>query len=453
MYFPRSIEKDLAAWYEGSGRKPLILRGARQTGKSTVIREFGGSFELFLELNLEKRADLGLIRSCSDVDELLIALKTRHNLTRFPNKTLLFLDEIQESPEAVQMLRFFKEDHPELGVIAAGSLFEVRLQERGFSFPVGRTTFRTLYPFTFFEFLRARGMDVLGSKLWESLSTLKAVPHPLHDQAMALLREYILVGGMPEAVVQWVNTGLPAPVREVHADLAQAFSEDFQKYRGVRNMEHLEAAFDNLKHHYGTRFKYENFAPGFRSQPMKTALGRLEAALLITRVFPSNSLDLPLRTRPKSAPKLLPLDIGLALQMMGASVKELSSLPIDRLLDGRLAEIFVGQQLNATRNIGQELLHFWVRETARSNAEVDYLLPGPAKPVPVEIKSGTSGTLKSLHQFLFRSGLKQGIRLLPDNISDEQLAVTMDGRAMDYRLVSLPLYLAEGIRHLIDSLG
>ncbi len=249
---------------------------------------------------------------------------------------------------------------------------------------------------------------------------------------------------MPEAVTRWLDDRNPVTVGAVHADLVGALAEDLQKYRGAKDLAYLEAAFDNLRHHYGLRFKYENFAPGYRSQLMKTALGKLEAAMLVTRAWPTSSLRYPLRVRPRSAPKLLPLDVGLALHTMGLGPETSRSLPIDRLLDGRAAEIFVGQQLLAAKRRSGDL-HFWVSESSRGNAEVDFLLEGAEAPLPIEVKSGASGSLKSLHQFLWRSGLELGVRCHTGPFADQNLEVKMPDRSLRYRLFSVPLYLAEKI--------
>lgn len=452
LYFARQMDPVLAAWAAGDDRKPLILRGARQTGKSSSVRHLGRGFELFLELNLERYEDLTLVRSCRSPADLLKALAARHNVAAFPERTLLFLDEIQESAEAIQWLRFFREDHPRLSVIAAGSLLEVRLQERGFSFPVGRVTFRTLRPLSFREFLQALGKDVLAESLREGAVPGAEIAPPLHAQALTLLRDYLLTGGMPEAVASWVESGSPAAVRQVQADLVQAFAEDIQKYRSGVAATNLEAAFENLPHHYGLRFRYENFAPGCKSQSMKNALGKLEAALLITRAWPTHSLDLPLAVRPKSAPKLLPLDVGLAIHTLGTGYQALATEPLERLLGGRLAEIFVGQQLLAGQMAAAEPLFFWVSESAHANAETDYLLPGPGFPVPVEVKSGASGALKSLHQFLARARRDLGIRLHAGPFADERHEVRTPSGPLKYRLLSLPLYLAEEVPSLLGRL-
>ena len=443
MYLPRSIDATLLAWTREMDRKPLVLRGARQTGKTEAVRRLADPFELFLELNLERFEDLSLVRSCRSADELLAALAARHNVERFPARTLLFLDEIQESPEAVAWLRFLREDHPDLYVIAAGSLLEVRLQERGFSFPVGRVTFRVLRPFTFFEFLAASERGVLAQHLLAAVSEGRPIPPALGEQARELLRDYLLVGGMPEAVARWVAEHNPAVVRNVHRDLIQALAEDLQRFGNLREVGYLEAAFENLRHHYGLRFRYENFAPGYRSQLMKNALGKLEAALLIHRVVPTSSLELPLRERTRSAAKLLPLDVGLALHTMGSGFETVRSLPLGQLLDGRVAEIFAGQQLLAAAPGYPGELFFWVSESSHANAEVDYLVPIDGRPVPVEVKSAAAGSLKSLHQFLWRAGLSTGIRLHGGPFADEQLKVQMPEGELAYRLLSLPVYLAE----------
>ncbi|HEX3129115.1 MAG TPA: AAA family ATPase [Thermoanaerobaculia bacterium] len=453
MYLPRRIDEVLLAWTREADRKPLVLRGARQTGKTEAVRKLGEDFDLFLELNLERFEDLSLVRSCRSADELLTALAARYNLERFPPRTLLFLDEIQESPEAVAWLRFLREDHPELFVIAAGSLLEVRLQERGFSFPVGRVTFRVLRPFTFFEFLAANERDVLARHLAAAPSEGRPIPPPLHEQALDLLRDYLLVGGMPEAVSRWVAEHNPTMVRSVHRDLIQALAEDLQRFGDLREVGYLEAAFDNLRHHVGLRFRYENFAPGYRSQLMKNALSKLEAALLIHRALPTSSLELPLRERPRSAAKLLPLDIGLALHTMGSGFETVRGLALHQILDGRVAEIFAGQQLLASAPGFPGELFFWVSESSHNNAEVDYLIPIDGRPVPVEVKSAAAGSLKSLHQFLWRASLSMGIRLHVGPFGDERLEVKMPEGNLAYRLLSVPIYLAEKLTALENRLS
>lgn len=251
---------------------------------------------------------------------------------------MLFLDEVQESARAVRRLRFLHEEHPELAVVAAGSLMEVRLRDRDFSFPVGRVTYRYVHPFTFFEYLDASGRGVLRAELERAVAGPSALPEAIHGQAMEMLRDYLLVVGMPAAVSAWVESRSPTMVRQLQRDLVQAFADDLHKYRGVRDPEPLGAAFDALPHHYGCRFQYAGFAAESRSGQMKAALGQaLRSRQLRTRDPP----------------------------------------------------------------------WFWVAESARANSEIDFLVGD----LPVEIKSGKSGTLKSLHVFLARGGGRTGVRL------------------------------------------
>lgn len=443
FYHPRSIDADLAEWAEARDRKPLVLRGARQTGKTASVRQLGRGFDLFCELNLERHQDRRLVASCASAEDLLAAVALRHDVARFPERTLLFLDEIQEDARAVSWLRFLYEDHPGLHVVAAGSLMEVRLQERGFSFPVGRVTFAYLHPFSFLEFLGATGRSRLAAALREGVAALEPLAGPVQQQAGAAFREYLLVGGMPEAVARWAEDRSAVAVRQVHSDLHQALAEDLHKHRGVRDPSYLEAAFDALRHHYGRRFKYERFAPGFRSHQMKMALARLEGAMICRRAWPTSDLRPPLGVKPRSAPKLLPLDIGLAASAAGVPVEALRSSPVEQVLDGRVAESVVGQLLLSAHRRTDEPLHFWVRESARASAEVDYLVPTAGGLLPVEVKAGPAGTLKSLHQFLWRSDGGLGLRLHGGGLADERHEVAMPGGALGYRLISMPLFLAE----------
>ncbi len=445
-YLPRSIDYELRQWSISRSRKPLILRGARQTGKTSSVRHLGEThFDLFLEINLERREDLRMVRACGSAEELLDVLSARHLVDRFPERTLIFLDEVQEHPEAVRWLRFFKEDHPELAVIAAGSFLELRLQDRGFSFPVGRVVFRTLRPLSFFEFLDATGNGGLRQRLLTAFDERRAPPPALHDLALAALRDYLWIGGMPEAVASWIGERTPGGVVQVQTDVLQAFAEDLKKYRGVHQAEYLEVAFDALHVHYGKRFKYENFVPGYKSRQMQTALGKLESALVVSRVLPTSSVRPPLQIRRRAAAKLLPLDVGLAFFAMGGRLLDARTVALDHLLDGRMAEIFVGQQLLGTLPGYPGKLYFWVREAAHSNAEVDYLLGDSGRLLPVEVKSAASGALRSLHQFLWRSGQEVGIRLYAGPFLDERHRVKMPDNELEYRLLSLPLYLAEAL--------
>ena len=445
MAFPRTADQHLSTWFSSPGRKPLILRGARQTGKTTAVRRLGEGATCYLELNFERHDDLALVRTCRSAGELLLRLQQRHDLARLPAGTLLFLDEVQEHAEALGWLRFFHEDHSEVAVVAAGSLLEVRLLDAPLPFPVGRVEFLRLEPLTYLEFLRVTGGARLAADLEQAFLERGAVDEGLHDLAMDCLRNFLLVGGLPEAVEVWRQGENLVEVRRVHDALRQAYAEDLLKYGSRTGTRYLETILATAPAYYGARFKVRNLGPGERDAPLTHALELLERAMVLHRVVPTSSHSLPFIARARAARKLLPLDIGLALSQLAIRVEQLAGSASETLLEGRIAEAFVGVQLLAANPEQPRALSFWTREgQAKSNAEVDYLISGPEGVLPIEVKSGAAGSLKSLHQFLFQAQLSSGVRLSASPGSVQDLDVTLPGgQPLKYRLHSLPLYLAE----------
>jgi len=445
MVFPRAADDRLASWFGDPRRKPLVLRGARQTGKTTAIRQLGGGAPLFLELNLERHDDLALIRTCRSASELLQRLQQANNLSRFSQNTMLFLDEVQEHPEAIEWLRFFHEDHAGIAVVAAGSLLEVRLRHETFPFPVGRVEFLRLEPLTFLEFLRATDDQRLADDLAQSFMDPDGVDDGLHHLAMERFRDFLLVGGLPEAVAVWRETRHLVEVRRVHDALRQAYNEDLLKYRTRGTTRHLETVLANAPAHFGARFKMRNLAPGEKDRPLAEALELLEKAMVLHRAVPSSSRSLPLVARKGAARKLLPLDIGLALCQLAVRPELLAGRAVESIMEGRLAEAFAGIQLLAAHPEQPRALSFWTREgSAKSNAELDYLVPTTRGVLPVEVKAGAAGSLKSMHRFLAGTEEKLGIRLSCTTGGLEELTVSLgQGEVLLYQLHSIPLYLAE----------
>jgi len=443
--FARYADDLLASWIAHARRKPLIVRGARQTGKTTAVRRLGEKAPLLLELNLERHGDLALIRTCRSAEELLERLQQKHNLVEFPRGTLLFLDEVQEHPAALEWLRFFHEDHPQIAVVAAGSLLEVRIRDVLLPFPVGRVEFLRLEPLTFLEFLRATDDQRLADDLAQSASDHAGIERGLHHLAMQRFRQFLLVGGLPEAVDVWRTVKNLVEVSRVHVALHQAFVEDLLKYRTRGGPRHLELVLANAPAHFGARFKIRHMARGEKDRPLTEALSLLEQAMVIFRATPTAARSLPLVSRRGAARKLLPLDIGLALSQLAVRPEHLAGRAVESLMGGRLAEAFVGIQLLAAHPEQQRSLSFWTREgSSKSTAEVDYLVPTAAGVLPVEVKSGAAGSLKSLHRFLAESEGNLGIRLSSTTGGLEHLKVNLGaGKVLAYRLHSLPLYLAE----------
>jgi len=444
MPFSRQADRRLRDWYERPNRKPLVLRGARQTGKTTAVRQLRAHAPLYLELNLERPEDLALAKTCHSAKELLERLQQLHSLPGLPKGTLLFLDEIQELPEALSWLRFFHEDHKDLAVVAAGSLLEVRLRDNPLPFPVGRLEFERIEPLTYLEFLEATGDLRIAEDLRACFATPSGPSEGLHDFAMARFRDFLSVGGLPEAVEAWRQARELVSVRRVHSALRQAYAEDLLKYR-VHSTQHLESVLSNAPAFFGSRFKLRHLAPGGRDASIAKALDLLERAMVLFCAAPSSSHELPLIARPRAARKLLPLDIGLGLAQLEVRPEQLAGRAIETLLGGRIAEAFVGLQLLAREPSEPRCLSFWTREgTAKSKAEIDYLLPTRGGLLPVEVKSGAAGSLKSLHQYLHASGTHLGVRLWAARGGTEQLTVKMgSGAALEYELRTLPIYLAE----------
>jgi len=446
MIFSRNLDQELLQWWGRPERKALILRGARQTGKSTAVRQLGTKASLFLELNLERFEDLALVRSCHSAEQLLQRLQQHHNLLAIPPGSLLFLDEIQEHPQAMRWLRFFHEDYPELGVVAAGSLLEVRLRKETLPFPVGRVEFLRAEPLTFLEFLDATRGDRLHRDLLAQYRESGSIEAGLHELAMSRFRTFLQVGGMPEAVATWHRTGNLVAVGEILDSLQQAYLEDLPRYgSSTGTVVNLQMVLTGIPALVGRRFKQREVIHGMKDHAVREALQLLELAMILYRVVPTASLRQPVQPRPKAAHKLLPLDIGMALRQLGLRTEDLERKPIEKILDGRIAEAFVGLQLLARNPRASRRLSFWAREGAGAQrAEVDYLVPHAGNMIPVEVKAGATGSLRSLHQFLALSGDSCGIRLCSARGGIEQLQVTLpQGGSLRYELHSLPLYLAE----------
>ena len=433
-YLQRKIDLELDEWYRLERPKPLVLQGARQTGKSTTIRKLGESAPLFIELNLDRYEDLRFIKQISSADELLQALKLRENISILPEGTLLFIDEVQEYSEAMKWLRFLYEDHPEVAVVVAGSYLSVRLRQIGFSFPVGRVTFRNLGPLSFLEFALALGHDILVDSIHKSVNIHEPLPLAAHMKASDLLNIYVRTGGMPEAVVEYRRDMAANAASQVHRDLWQAFSEDLQKYPG--DTRSIEAVFDHMVEFWGLPFKNERMVPDQTGKKTREALKTLDGTRLVHLVKPSSSVHQPLMARARTACKLIPLDLGMALSRIRF---ESRGRALEDLHHGRYAECLVGQQLLTSL----DRLHYWVRQKRNSDAEVDFIIPTANGLLPIEVKSGATGRLRSLHQFMMRSEGSIAVRLHSGPPEQCNLEVDLPEGSLQYRLLSLPLYMAE----------
>ncbi len=389
----RRVHEQLKSWKNRARRKPLILKGARQVGKTWSVKSFGK--ELFNEtvvIDFEKTPD-----RCSAFNEslnprsILQSLEIAERKKIIPGKTLLFLDEVQKCPRALMSLRYFYEELPELHVIAAGSLLDVILDS--FPFPVGRVQYLTMYPMTFFEYLTALGNDTAA----EIVSSKPGkVPNATHTALLSELKTYCMVGGMPESVKTFIETGSLLESLNVHDELIQSFLDDFRKYEVKVNSRCIEQVFTGVSKNVAGQINYSRLSDDFTQPTLKKALEVLVNAKIVHRIDSVGRLELPLDIQTSSRKfKALMLDIGLWQRASGMPVdnviREKNLMDIYR---GALVEQFVGQELIANNH---DPLYYWARNAKSSSAKVDYILLKEGGMYPVEVKSGSTGSLKSLH--------------------------------------------------------
>ena len=442
----RTAIDDLKTWYQGRKRKPLVLRGARQVGKSTLVRLFASGMDLqLIEINLERHLFLDDVFRTLDVVRILAELEGIAGRIDNPDKVLLFLDEVQATPYALQALRYFLEDRPDLAVIAAGSLLEFTLADHSFSMPVGRIVYYRLGPMSFAEFLRVRDAEYFDYYISYNQNGIPAESR--HRRLLQYQREYLFCGGMPEAVQTFCESPeKPEDVNEVHRSILDTYTDDFSKYARKRDLALLQRIFRTLPLHVGRKLKYSSLADGCKTETIRSALDLLCKALICTRVYHSDCSGIPLAAgRREKVFKVLYLDVGLLNYLCGMRWDGIRNLDERKLIhEGAMAEQFVGQELLLKY---RDELHFWMREGRSNNAELDYVIPDGSSFIPVEVKSGKSGTLKSLHQFVLLKGVSRALRfdLNPSSTQEVKVqAVTSGGEGKDisFRLDSLPLYFA-----------
>jgi predicted AAA+ superfamily ATPase len=392
----RFIDNDLRRWKEGKRRKPLILRGARQVGKTWSLKEFGKNrFESLALVDLERNqplrklfdGDLNVTRICSDLEVLL-----QQKIT--PGKTLLFFDEIQASPRAITALRYFYEEMPELHVVAAGSLLEFALEES--SFPVGRVQFLNLYPLCFAEYLEAIGN---GAAAMAVLGNPAEISPAVHELLREELKRYFFIGGMPAAVKAYLDNNSLRDAFEVQQEIAESYRMDFAKYTPRVDRFCLDSVFTSLSQHIGQQIKYARLGEGYSNPTLKKAFDALCLAQVARRIPSVDPSGLPLgATASAKLFKALMLDIGLMRYLSGMPNDiEYAKSDLLAIYRGAMAEQFVGQEMLVSQ---QGRLYYWERAAKSSSAEVDYLAVLDGKIHPVEVKSGATGSLRSLHLFL-----------------------------------------------------
>ncbi len=448
----------LANWLQRKNRKPLIVRGARQVGKSTLIELFAKQHSLSLQnINLERFPELASVFSTKNPHKIITQLEFLPGIPASNENTLLFLDEIQAVPPAIPALRYFYEDTPKLPVISAGSLLEFALSEHQFSMPVGRVQYLHMGPMYFSEFLLAIGEEKLADFILNyRYGTL--IPDVVHQRLLALLRTYYFVGGMPEAVAVFADTQSYREVSEVHNAIIDTYREDFPKYAGSRNLSRMLNVFNFIARNVGVKVKYSNISAQDQSATLKKDIELLTMARVVSKVIHSHCSGLPLQADlEEKVFKLLFLDVGLMNAICGLNWRGLSQLDDMKLInEGAIAEQFVGQHLQGLlADTPNRELTYWLREGRSSNAEVDFVIALQGQILPVEIKAGATGSMRSLHQFMGEKGQKLAVRFDAGLPGDFEVNATIrkknSTQTVNYRLLSLPVYLVERLGGVVGS--
>lgn len=454
-YIQRNIDVELLEWKDNPMRKPLLLRGARQVGKSSAVRHFGKEFQFFAEVNFERHKTVKTFFQ-GDIDIRLIVQKIAIyiNVPIEEGKTLLFLDEIQECPEAIMALRFFKEDYPGLHVIAAGSLLEFTLQELP-TFGVGRIHTLLMYPMTFDEFLNANNENGLISMKRQADSQ-----HPLdaafHEKLIEYFRIYLLVGGMPEAVLALLKTHNFNQCSHIQEDIILTYEDDFSKYKKRVSPDLLRTTLHGICHQPGEKITFKQISADYRSSQIREAVRLLTLAGLVIPVIATSGNGIPLDAEANEKNmKILLLDSGLllsVLQLEGNLAQHLVELimtgsPQDLVNKGGLVEMVAGLELLRNKPCVQRQKMFYLEKSGNSIAEIDYLDTFHLKVTPIEIKSGTQGGMKSLWQFMREKRLTEAIRCSFENFGEFTYTDPQADNA-ERHITIIPLYALDNLREM-----
>ncbi len=445
----------LVQWLNSKSRKPLIIRGARQVGKTWLIRDLAHSQERrLIELNFERRREQESLFSSNDPKEIVTNIAASTGSRIEASKTILFLDEIRAAPHLLEKLRWFAEEMPELAVIAAGSLLDFTLAKHEFSMPVGRIGYLYLEPLSFEEFLDAVGQHALRAYL-ENYDWTLDIPVAIHLQLMKTIKEYLVVGGMPAAVSSWASEETPDVINQIHFDLLTTYRDDFAKYSGRLTIDRLEDVMSSVPRQLGKKFVYKDANAEVNAAPLKQALDLLSKARVCHRIVATSANGLPLGAEADERfLKVIMLDCGLCSASLGLSLHQLRSVSeLSMINSGGMAEQLVGQLLRTvTPAYIAPSLYYWQRGKKGAEAEVDYIIQHENQVIPLEVKAGTTGTLKSLHQFVKEKKKTIAVRVNSD-IPRLGIVHTKDsfGSSIDYKLLSIPFYLLGQLHRLIKS--
>ncbi|MDR3250787.1 MAG: AAA family ATPase [Tannerella sp.] len=443
--FRRNILEKLAAWAEKENRKPLVLRGSRQVGKTTIVKLFAENFDAYLYLNLEDKRAKALFDADKSIDDLLTAIYLYCNKPRLRNRTLLFIDEIQNSPAAVARLRYFYEEAPEIHVIAAGSLLE-SLIDTHISFPVGRVEYLAVHPCGFDEFLGALGETELAKAIQNC-----AVPDVLHSKAMDLFNTFTFIGGMPEIIAHYARHKDLVSLNDIYETLLAGYRDDVEKYARNELTRHIIRYILQEGWQFAAqRITLGSFAgSSYKAREMSEAFRTLEKTMLLELVYPTTNTALPTVSDLKRSPKLLWVDTGLVNYAANIQKEIFWAKDILDVWRGDIAEQIVAQELIANDYNVSAKRKYWVRDKKGSDAETDFIVQKDSQIIPVEVKSGHNAKLKSLQIFMDNSPAVIAVRVWSQAFSVDEITLPSGKK---YRLYNIPFYYAGRLKQILERL-
>lgn len=439
----RIVNKNLQAWSDKSKRKPLIVRGARQVGKTTVIHDFGRSFKQYLYFNLENIEQRALFEDADSIQKLVKAIFFYHGKDeKKDSETLLFIDEIQGSPKAIQFLRYFYEEYPSIRVIAAGSLLEFALS-RIKSFPVGRVEYMVMHPMNFVEFLHAIGRSDAAE-----LMQIYPIADHAHELLKDLFHEYALIGGMPEVVDTYADTMSVSTLNPIYDSILQGYFDDVEKYASSTiQIPLLRYIIRNAPAMLHERITFQNFnRTNYKSREVGEAFRVLEDALLVKLVYPNTETSFPSTPDMRKRPRLQFIDTGLGVHRSNLFLEAVNLKDLHNLSKGFIVEHIVAQELLSSHDSVLYANRFWTREK-QGSAECDLIYQYGTKMIPIEIKAGKTGRLRSLFTFIDKCDHHYAVRVHGHRFMVEQIK-TINGKP--FYLMNIPYYLGTQIPMYIE---
>lgn len=441
----RNLYQFLEEWKDANWRKPLILRGARQVGKTTLVKEFGKSYHQFLYFNLETTADRRTFEQMDNLTEVINEMFLSRNKTQDKSlETLIFIDEVQEQPRVIEQLRYFYEDFPHLHIIVSGSLLEFGMRKVQ-RVPVGRVQYANLYPLTFREYLAAQDGQVL-------IDNLNQIPFKNKFLRLYLdhFHEYTMIGGLPEVAQAFISNGKDlSKVMYIYEGISDSFISDVEKYAtNSTQREVIRHIINTLPFEIDNRITFSNFGGSeYRNREVKEAFLALQSAQIVEVIYPTTATEPPAGPAIRKSPRLRYMDIGLLNYQLEAHTELLKLNDLNDATRGKLVQQVILQELKSTFSEHRRQSRFWVRQKKGASSEVDIVHQFKDKLIPIEVKSGATGTLRSLHEFIDRCPHHYAIRLYAGELKIDQIK-TRKGK--EYQLLNLPYFLAAQIDQYIE---